>query len=227
MSRFTFITSPPGKKFKDLSGIKVNRLTVTKFLGYDRKCGSIYECKCDCGAVTMVRRGHLTEKRIKSCGCWLKDITPPNLRHGKTKTPEYQVWLGIKKRCNNPKSIAYRLYGGRGIKIHPCWESDFEAFLAEVGRRPSPRHSIERIDNNAGYQPGNCKWATQFEQSRNTRRVVWVQIDGNTMPLKDAAESLRVNYHGLQKRSRAARQSGSTTFTSKGRILEIVEHPKA
>jgi len=91
------------------------------------------------------------------------------LKHGRSQLPEYKCWQQIKQRCLNPKHAAYPNYGGRGISVAPEWAGDFEAFFAHVGSRPTSKHSLERVDNDKGYEPGNCRWATWEEQARNRR----------------------------------------------------------
>lgn len=113
--------------------------------------------------------------------------------HGMSKWPEYQVFLGMIKRCENPNSTSYGNYGGRGIGISAEWRHNFAAFIAHVGRRPSSQHSIERIDNNLGYQPGNVKWALVDEQRRNTRRNRVLELDGRKMLATDWANELSLS----------------------------------
>lgn len=100
--------------------------------------------------------------------------------HGLSKLPEYAIWVAMKSRCLNEKDGRYKDYGGRGITVAPEWVSDFPAFLAHVGRRPSKLHTIERTDNARGYHPGNVRWASRVEQARNTRRSRFVTINGRT-----------------------------------------------
>lgn len=92
--------------------------------------------------------------------------------HGMSRTPEYRAWLNLIQRCENPREKDFHHYGGRGISVWPEWRASFAVFFTAVGRRPSPRHSLDRIDNDRGYEPGNVRWATQSEQMRNTSRTV-------------------------------------------------------
>lgn len=100
--------------------------------------------------------------------------------HGQSSTRLYKVWAGIKDRCYNPKNPAYRYYGGRGIRMDPRWRDSFVAFVTDIGERPSPRHSIDRRENNGPYSRENCRWATPREQAANCRRHRWLTVDGVT-----------------------------------------------
>lgn len=134
----------------------------------------LWRCACDCGEVTEVRAGNLLSGRTRSCGCLKADILrtyPPRLTHGMAGSPEHKIWKGMIRRCYNPNTKSYRDYGLRGITVCDRWRRDFAAFYADMGPRPSPRHSIERLDNGSGYRPDNCAWATKETQARNTRTV--------------------------------------------------------
>lgn len=103
--------------------------------------------------------------------------------HGLSKTRENKIWRGIKARCYNPNRPEYPLYGGRGITMCDDWKNDFTAFYRDMGLRPSPDHSIERIDTNGNYEPNNCRWATRVEQQNNMRKNVHVEYKGEVLTL--------------------------------------------
>lgn len=115
-------------------------------------------------------------------------------------SPEYRVWCGMIYRCENKRSKSYHNYGGRGIKICERWRSDFNNFLEDMGPRPSLAHSIERLDSNKDYEPGNCKWATPMEQGNNTRRNKIVEVDGERMTLAQAAHRRGLHYPTVKSR---------------------------
>ena len=120
-------------------------------------------CVCACGKETVVNGSSLRRGRTRSCGCG-------RIRHGLAgKTPEYHVWEGIKQRCLNPNHARYEYWGGRGVTVCQRWAESFEAFYADMCPRPSPGHSIDRVDNDGNYEPGNCRWATASQQQRNRR----------------------------------------------------------
>lgn len=110
--------------------------------------------------------------------------------HGHSKDPMYKLWINVKDRCNNPKNPYFHNYGGRGITLHPEWETSYMAFLQGVGARPSPKHSLDRIDNNKPYQPGNVRWATRQEQANNQRKNVNLTHAGRTQTLAQWAEEI-------------------------------------
>lgn len=183
-----------GRPVIDRTGDRVGRLLViSRAEDKETTAGKRYVrwlCRCDCGAEVKVMSGHLNEANTTSCGCALRDILiERNATHGGTGTPEHETWRGIKERCSDPKSAAFNDYGGRGIKLCERW-NDFRLFLADMGTRPSPEHSIDRIDVNGNYEPGNCRWATRTEQSRNRRNNIVVELNGQRMPLSQAVETL-------------------------------------
>lgn len=145
-------------------GDRVGRLVVVK----QRVPGEArVECRCDCGRDhSMVYRSW---GRYQSCGCFRGEQVGDRSRtHGQSGTPEYLAWHGMHARCEKPEHGQWKYYGGRGIAVCERW-SDFRAFLADVGRRPSSLHSIDRVDNSGDYAPENCRWATKAQQMANRR----------------------------------------------------------
>lgn len=133
-----------------------------------------------------------------------KDYDDPlfkkNEKHGARRTPEYRIWSHIKGRCNNSKDAAYSNYGGRGITICGAWSKSFLAFLAHVGERPTPQHSLDRINNDGNYEPGNVRWATKSEQALNTRRVHLVTVGDRTQSVIEWAKELNIKPPTLYSR---------------------------
>jgi hypothetical protein len=142
---------------------------------------------CDCGSVVLVETALLTRGRKRSCGCLAKDLVRQrNYRHGLRKTPEYNIWRGMKGRCLNSAGKYYSYYGGRGIGIDPSW-MDFVQFYRDMGPRPGPDYSIDRIDNDKGYGPDNCRWATPLEQTNNRRVTRRISYGGQMLTIKEVA----------------------------------------
>ena len=156
---------------------------------------SIYLCRCSCGNEKMVFRTSLISGASKSCGCFQKEGVAQRQRtHGESrKTVEYYLWYGMIGRCYNPGATRYERYGGRGITVCERWRghNGYANFLADVGRRPSPKHSLDRWPNKDGnYEPGNVRWATRREQSTNTSRTRIIAFEGRSMALVEWAEFL-------------------------------------
>lgn len=167
---------------RSIIGRRFGKLVVVEYAEKGK-----WRCKCDCGGVSTPVLRNLKRGMTTSCGC-MKGST----RHGLTHAPEFNVWSMMKQRCNNPNNDRYEDYGGRGIKICDRWlgPEGLPNFVADLGPRPTPLHKLERIDNDGDYEPGNCKWVTQAEQSRNRRNSIHVTFAGETMVLKDWATRL-------------------------------------
>lgn len=154
-----------------------NRLTVIGPAVAGRVEFMVYRCAC--GAEVTRSRRAVRYGRVKSCGCLSVELKlARNTKHGRAtranRDPEYVLWQGMKARCLNPRNKAYRYYGGRGITVCASWLADYTAFLRDVGMRPDPSMSLDRIDNGGNYEPGNVRWATRAEQVANKRpRSVW------------------------------------------------------
>lgn len=153
-------------KLIDLSGKRFGRLTVIE-RGENSKTGQAYWwCFCDCGEVKQFRGTHLTSGRSTSCGCYSHDLS---IKHGMHGTPEYKAYYNMIKRCEYENDDRYADYGGRGIQVCPEWRESFQRYLADMGPRPTKRHSIDRIDVNGNYEPSNCRWAIKEIQEHNKR----------------------------------------------------------
>lgn len=143
-------------------------------------------CKCECGASKWVASQSLRLGRSTSCGC---RRSGHGINGGISHTAEYRIWRGMIARCEYKNVKCYHRYGGRGIKVCSAWRTDFDAFLKDVGPRPSIGHSIDRIDPDGDYEPGNVRWAIGAEQVNNRRNTTFVVYRGNRMPLTEAVRA--------------------------------------
>jgi hypothetical protein len=189
-------------KLIDLTGLRFNRLVVTgRGQNYKRlvmtktgpkhKNGEVrWDCACDCGGVTLATTYNLRTGHTQSCGCINRERSSAVARathatHSLTGSSEYQSWSAMRTRCFNPRAKDYERYGGRGITICDRWNS-FENFLGDMGERPSPQHTLDRIDVNGNYESGNCRWATPLEQANNRYDNIILTIDGVDLTLRNA-----------------------------------------
>lgn len=156
-------------------------------------------CECGCGLpapiakISQTRSGHIR-------GMGMRFIHGHHAKkHGLFRTPEYATWAAMKGRCSNPREASYSRYGGRGISVCNRWLS-FEGFFADMGRRPSKKHSLDRINNDGNYEPGNCRWATDTEQCNNQRRNVFVEYGGERKTLAQWARHYGFAYYVISSR---------------------------
>jgi hypothetical protein len=181
-------------KPKDLTGISFGKLIVLSG-PYGRSYK--WECQCECGEILYPQRAALNAGQTQCRKCSLIKAWNGKRTHGRAGTPEYIIWQGIQQRCKNPKEKAYPRYGGRGISVCKRWVDSFESFFEDMGKRPSDGHSIDRIDNDGNYEPGNCRWATFKEQCNNTSRNSLITFNGTTRTISEWADHIGINYSTL------------------------------
>ena len=173
----------------DMTGQKFGRLTVIEREGTDKHGGARWKCSCKCGKETVIIRSCLITGKTQSCGCLNSELASKrtlgkrnvNFIHGMGRTREYSTWHAMLSRCRYEKNKDYKRYGGRGIQVCERWGS-FLNFLEDMGPKPKNR-SLDRVDNDGNYEPGNCRWATKEEQSNNRETCVMVSFGGENKSL--------------------------------------------
>ena len=198
-------------KFIDLSGMRFGRLTVISRAPSSRYADQTvtrWKCKCDCGNEIAVQGCSLRTGHSKSCGCWQRDyrknIPPPNKTHGHRYqdkgrcTREYSAWCNMIQRCENPNNTNFKDYGARGIMIDPALRT-FEGFMKVLGPCPN-RFTLDRIDCNGNYSPGNVRWIDQASQKRNTRRNIAIIHRGRSMCISEWAREIGVTPNCIKRR---------------------------
>jgi hypothetical protein len=183
------------------SGLAYHRWTILGAVTAPSGQGRRVMCRCECGTERVVRHCDLVSGASKSCGCWNKET---QIKHGDARrgrcAPEYLIWVSMKSRCADPSDPHSRAHAGRGIRVCSRWQESYRDFLADMGRRPSSRHSLDRIDNDGNYEPGNCRWAMPATQTRNTRRARLLTVNGVTLPLAEWAERGGITLNTLNGR---------------------------
>lgn len=172
-----------------LLGTSFGDLTLLKLLPARKAL-----CVCVCGKQYETWQPSLLSGDAKSCGCMRKSyIQEASKRRNPFplyKNPMFRAWSQMRQRCQNPKDSSYAKYGARGIKVCSAWDQSFENFLRDMGERPSPKHSIDRVNNDKGYEPNNCRWATKKQQVRNRRTTLYLTLQGVTKSAAEWAEDL-------------------------------------
>lgn len=186
----------------DITGERYGRLVALRRAAPSPSGRTRWLFRCDCGQETIATTGGVRTGITKSCGCLRREVTATrSTLHGHTRnretSHEYYCWAGAKARCTNPQHISYALYGAAGVAMCDRWLSSFADFAADMGPCP-PGLTLDRIDNDRGYEPGNCRWATPAEQERNKRNSVRVVHNGVGLNLVDYAQALGVNCGSLR-----------------------------
>ena len=207
-----------GKEMTDISGLNFDTFTVISFNG--RKGRKYYwNCLCICGNTFVSLGDRIKSGRTKSCGCINNGrslLTKREYKHGMCDTPEYSAWESMIGRCYNSKQRMYKWYGAKGRTVCERWKQSFENFIADMGKKPSPKHSLDRFpDKNGNYEPQNCRWATRFEQDRNTTRNFWVEFNGDKLVITDLSKKIGISTDNIKRHIK----KGKT-------VQEIINHFK-
>lgn len=197
----TLCQIPNDWKFRDLTGQSFGLLQVVGYAGKDSRRNSMWICKCRCGVQKAVVSTSLTRGQTKSCGCQQL----PHMRKGTTGIRQrdhiaFGSWAAMKGRCYRKKDKSFHDYGARGIRVCERWLHSFQNFLEDMGPKPSANYTIERINNNGHYEPGNCRWATRREQRRNTRKTRLFFFRGESKILSDWCEEFGLKVSFVQNR---------------------------
>lgn len=201
-------------QIKDLVGKVFGRLTVVSFSGRKVKgecqAKTYWNCTCECGTDKELDGGNLVSGAVMSCGCLRREVLDKTT-HGLFHTTHYNVWSKLIQRCTDPSNKSYPDYGGRGIHVCERW-LNLASFVADMGPRPEGA-SIDRIDNNGDYEPGNCRWATDVEQANNKRNNFVVTHAGKSLTVAQWARATGINPYTLYSRLTKLGMSAETALT--------------
>lgn len=188
-------------KQRDITGKKFGNLTALFFEYRDERHRHFWRFRCDCGKEIIVRKSSVTSGNTKRCiDCSKKIIAEINTVHGMSKTRLYKEWAGIIQRCKNPNATSYDRYGAKGITVCQEWPS-FDLFKEwALNNGYSDELTIERINNNKGYSPDNCKWATYEEQAHNQKTNRNLEYNGRTMTMAEWAREIGITSSSLYGR---------------------------
>lgn len=190
-------------KQNDLTGKRFGRLYVCDLIGKNGR-NSVYLCKCDCGNYTEVFQSNLTQGKSTSCGCYQKESASERFsKHGKRSTRLYEIYYNMKSRCYNPNNKRYNVYGGKGVTICQDWLDDFMNFYDwAISNGYSDELTIDRIDVKGNYEPCNCRWVNQEQQSNNQRKTIFIEIYGHKKSLKQWTNFMNWKYGKYSARHR-------------------------
>lgn len=183
----------------NIAGRRFGRLVALERIGHTAHGHAAWKCRCDCGTEIVASRGNLRAGTTRSCGCLKREVTGARSRtHAMSDTPTWNSWRAMVERCTNPNNIGFRLYGAKGITVHPPWRF-FANFLRDVGERPDGM-SLDRIDGSRGYEPGNVRWADMRRQQRNRANNRIIEHDGTSKPLSEWSEITGIGRTTIDRR---------------------------
>jgi hypothetical protein len=186
--------------YKDITGLRFGRLTAVRPHSRNQYKRWDWEYRCDCGGSIVRDGGSVTSGNVRSCGCLRREVASAKAAtHRRTGTPIHRTWAHMLRRCRSPDEAMWHRYGGRGIKVCERWNS-FENFLADVGERPSQEYSLDRINNDGNYEPGNVRWATALTQQNNKERNRKVEYKGRLVGLTELAALTGIALNTLDTR---------------------------
>lgn len=202
LDNIKLVEIPKHRQFNNLlkTKPKIGKLTVIQYAGKNGN-SHYWICRCECGNFTKTRAYHLICDICRSCGCLqIENTIKRSTTHGMSHSSEYKIRQTMINRCYCTLSDNYNRYGGRGIKVCERWLDSFENFLQDMGKRPSDKHSIDRIDVNGDYSPENCRWTTKKEQANNRNTNIVVEYNNEVLTLKQLSEKINIKYITLIKR---------------------------
>lgn len=212
--KMTFKTLPIGSVFGKLTVIGIAEPSVRS----DGSSQGMSLCRCECGVSRAIASSALRSNKYKSCGCLKEAVTHGfNASHRSTGTPTYNTWKSMWARIRNPSETNRLYYTSRGIGVCDRWKS-FLNFLEDMGERPSTTHSIDRINNQGNYEPGNCRWATRQEQMDNTRRNRYVSLDGVTKTIAQWSRESGVHQAVIRSRLNRGIDARVAIWTPEGAL---------
>lgn len=207
-------------KFKDMTSMRIGMLVIInrapdKLIGIKKDKCVMWNCLCDCGKIKSISGTHLRAGITKSCGCLKKSLASERKRK-RTGMKEYGIWRSMINRCDDENNDRYRRYGARGIKVCDRW-MDYNNFIADMGVRPTSKHSIDRVDNDCGYNPNNCRWATMKEQCNNKSNNRVIIYKGESKTLQQWADFIGIKQSSLRRRLDSWDIGKALTYLSKNK----------